>query len=75
MEHLATSIDSYLTGARDEANDLIDWAFDCGYAMGSNPFPLIVPCHRVTRGSQMPGAYVGGEQRRLTLNHLEDAHA
>jgi methylated-DNA-[protein]-cysteine S-methyltransferase len=42
-----------------------------GSIMGSNPIPIIVPCHRVTRGSEMPHAYVGGEQRRLTLNDFE----
>jgi Fe2+ or Zn2+ uptake regulation protein/O6-methylguanine-DNA--protein-cysteine methyltransferase len=46
-------------------------AYECGYAMGSNPIPIIAPCHRVTRGSEMPRAYVGGQQRRLTLNGFE----
>ena len=46
-------------------------AFDCGYAMGSNPVPLLVPCHRVSRGSQRPEVYVGGGQRLALIRGLE----
>ena len=46
-------------------------AFDCGYAMGSNPVPLLIPCHRVCRGSQRPEAYVGGPQRLRLIRQLE----
>jgi methylated-DNA-[protein]-cysteine S-methyltransferase len=46
-------------------------AFDCGYTMGNNPVPLLIPCHRVCRGSQRPEAYSGGAQRRRLLQELE----
>jgi Fur family transcriptional regulator, peroxide stress response regulator len=46
-------------------------AFDCGYTMGSNPVPLLIPCHRVGRGSERPAAYSGGLQRLRVLRQLE----
>jgi Fe2+ or Zn2+ uptake regulation protein/O6-methylguanine-DNA--protein-cysteine methyltransferase len=46
-------------------------AFDCGYAMGSNPLPLLIPCHRVSRGSQRPEVYVGGPQRLRLIRQFE----
>ena len=46
-------------------------AFDCGYAMGSNPVPLLIPCHRVCRGSQRPEAYVGGADGLALIQQLE----
>ncbi len=46
-------------------------AFDCGYTMGSNPVPLLCPCHRVTRGSQRPDVYVGGAEQLRLLQQLE----
>ncbi len=46
-------------------------AVDCGYAMGSNPVPLLIPCHRVCRGNQRPEAYSGGPQRLRLLRALE----
>lgn len=45
--------------------------FDCGYTMGSNPVPLLIPCHRVCRGGQRPKAYSGGPQRLALLRRLE----
>jgi methylated-DNA-[protein]-cysteine S-methyltransferase len=35
---------------------------DCGRAMGANPVPLLMPCHRVCRGSLRPEVYVGGPE-------------
>jgi Fe2+ or Zn2+ uptake regulation protein/O6-methylguanine-DNA--protein-cysteine methyltransferase len=46
-------------------------AYDCGYAMGRNPVPLLIPCHRVCRGSRRPEAYVGGPDRLRLLQQLE----
>jgi AraC family transcriptional regulator of adaptative response/methylated-DNA-[protein]-cysteine methyltransferase len=46
-------------------------AFDCGYAMGSNPLALLIPCHRVTRGSHRPDVYVGGPRRLHIVQELE----
>lgn len=44
---------------------------DCGYTMGSNPVPVLIPCHRVSRGSLRPAAYVGGSKRLRLLQELE----
>ncbi len=46
-------------------------AYDCGYAMGSNPIPMLLPCHRVARGSERPDVWVGGIERLLLIRELE----
>ena len=46
-------------------------AFDCGHAMGSNPVPLLVPCHRVCRSSRRPAAYTGGADGLRLIQQLE----
>jgi O-6-methylguanine DNA methyltransferase len=38
-----------------------------GLAFGSNPVAIVVPCHRITRGREVPDAYVGGPERRHQL--------
>jgi Fe2+ or Zn2+ uptake regulation protein/O6-methylguanine-DNA--protein-cysteine methyltransferase len=38
-----------------------------GLALGTNPLALVVPCHRVTRGRDIPGVYVGGTDRKRAL--------
>jgi Fe2+ or Zn2+ uptake regulation protein/O6-methylguanine-DNA--protein-cysteine methyltransferase len=42
-----------------------------GDALGSNPLVILIPCHRVTRGREVPDEYVGGAERRLALLELE----
>jgi O6-methylguanine-DNA--protein-cysteine methyltransferase len=39
--------------------------------MGANPVPVLIPCHRVCRGSQRPEVYTGGPQRLAVLRRLE----
>ncbi|MCW2995963.1 MAG: transcriptional repressor [Conexibacter sp.] len=46
-------------------------AHDRGLAVGTNPLALVVPCHRVTRGREIPGAYVGGPERKRWLRQHE----
>ena len=48
-------------------------ARDCGRLMGANPLALLVPCHRVSRGSDRPEVYVGGAERLRALRALEAA--
>ena len=42
-----------------------------GYAFGTNPMPIIFPCHRITRGDEQPSAYVGGPRRREAMLQVE----
>lgn len=42
-----------------------------GLTLGANPLVILVPCHRVMRGQEVPGDYVGGPARRLALCELE----
>jgi Fe2+ or Zn2+ uptake regulation protein/O6-methylguanine-DNA--protein-cysteine methyltransferase len=46
-------------------------AYDCGFALGTNPMPLLIPCHRVSRGTHGLEAYVGGADRLRVLQDLE----
>ncbi len=41
-----------------------------GNALGANPVPIVVPCHRVLRSSGSLGGYAGGlERKRWLLEH------
>ena len=41
-----------------------------GNALGSNPVPLLIPCHRVIRSDNTAGGYVfGSEAKRKLLEH------
>jgi methylated-DNA-[protein]-cysteine S-methyltransferase len=42
-----------------------------GNALGANPMPVIVPCHRVLRTGGALGGYTGGIERKQFLLHLE----
>ncbi|MFH1038166.1 MAG: MGMT family protein [PVC group bacterium] len=42
-----------------------------GNALASNPFPLIVPCHRVIRSDRHPGGYQGGRAMKRALLEKE----
>jgi len=42
-----------------------------GNALGSNPIPIVVPCHRVLRGGGALGGYAGGLERKRWLLELE----
>jgi methylated-DNA-[protein]-cysteine S-methyltransferase len=42
-----------------------------GNALGSNPVPIVVPCHRVLRSGGALGGYTGGIDRKVTLLRLE----
>jgi len=45
-----------------------------GNALGSNPIPIIVPCHRVLHSGGGLGGYTGGLERKRTLLAIEGAH-
>ena len=42
-----------------------------GNALGSNPMPIVVPCHRVLRTGGALGGYTGGLERKEFLLRLE----
>ena len=46
-----------------------------GNALGSNPIPIVVPCHRVVRTGGGLGGYTGGLDRKRALLRLEGALA
>jgi methylated-DNA-[protein]-cysteine S-methyltransferase len=42
-----------------------------GNALGANPIPIVVPCHRVVRAGGVIGNYGGGPERKVQLLELE----
>jgi len=44
-----------------------------GNALGSNPIPIVVPCHRILRTGGSLGGYGGGPERKEFLLKLEGA--
>jgi methylated-DNA-[protein]-cysteine S-methyltransferase len=42
-----------------------------GNALGSNPLPIIVPCHRVLQADGQLGGYTGGVERKRQLLSVE----
>ena len=42
-----------------------------GNALGSNPMPIVIPCHRVLHADGGIGGYTGGLDRKRTLLELE----
>lgn len=42
-----------------------------GNAMAGNPFPLVIPCHRVVRRDGSLGGFGGGPEMKKTLLELE----
>ncbi len=44
-----------------------------GNALGSNPIPIVIPCHRVLRAGGALGGYGGGVERKRWLLELEGA--
>jgi methylated-DNA-[protein]-cysteine S-methyltransferase len=46
-----------------------------GNALGSNPIPVVIPCHRVLRTGGQLGGYGGGVDRKEVLLELEGVRA
>ena len=42
-----------------------------GNALGANPMPIVVPCHRVVRAGGALGGYTGGVERKQLLLSVE----
>ena len=49
---------------------------DVGQALGHNPFPIIVPCHRVLAAGDKPGGFSanGGVKTKLKMLAIEGAY-
>ena len=60
----------------DIANELGVPAQPVGQACGSNPIPVIIPCHRVV-GAEGLGGYsaAGGVETKITLLKFENAYS
>ena len=65
------SVRSYRDVAASAGNDRAVRA--AGNALGSNPIPIVVPCHRVVRTGGGLGGYTGGLDRKRRLLQLEGA--
>lgn len=52
-------------------------ARDVGQALGKNPWPIVVPCHRVTAAGGKPGGFSarGGVTTKMKLLAIEGAKA
>jgi methylated-DNA-[protein]-cysteine S-methyltransferase len=44
-----------------------------GNALGTNPLPIVIPCHRVLHSSGGLGGYTGGLERKRALLEVEGA--
>ncbi|MGZ8666627.1 MAG: methylated-DNA--[protein]-cysteine S-methyltransferase [Solirubrobacterales bacterium] len=60
---------SYTEMARSAGNERAQRA--AGSALGSNPIPIVVPCHRVLRSGGALGGYGGGLAMKEALLELE----
>jgi methylated-DNA-[protein]-cysteine S-methyltransferase len=45
-----------------------------GNALGSNPIPIVIPCHRVLHSDGGLGGYTGGLDRKRELLAIEGHH-
>jgi methylated-DNA-[protein]-cysteine S-methyltransferase len=46
-----------------------------GNALGSNPLPIVIPCHRVVHSGGGLGGYTGGLDRKRTLLAIEQGQS
>lgn len=54
----------------------VELSRDVGQALGQNPFPIVVPCHRVLAANAKPGGFSanGGVKTKLKMLAIEGAH-
>ena len=62
-------VSSYRDVAREAGNERATRA--AGNALGSNPIPIVVPCHRVLRSGGGLGGYTGGLEKKERLLAIE----
>jgi methylated-DNA-[protein]-cysteine S-methyltransferase len=72
LEHIPYGeVRSYRDAAREAGNERAVRA--AGNALGANPIPIVVPCHRIVRTGGALGGYGGGPERKRFLLELEGA--
>jgi methylated-DNA-[protein]-cysteine S-methyltransferase len=64
----------YVTTYGDIARVVGGSARSVGRVEASNPFPLLIPCHRVVRSDLSIGGYGYGEQVKMELLQREERH-
>lgn len=42
-----------------------------GTILKNNPYPVIIPCHRIIKSNNIPGGYALGRKRKKALLRLE----
>src|SRR5262245_14159801 len=54
----------------------VELSRDVGQALGQNPFPIVVPCHRVLAAGGKPGGFSanGGVKTKLKMLAIEGAY-
>jgi methylated-DNA-[protein]-cysteine S-methyltransferase len=45
-----------------------------GTALGKNPIPIVIPCHRILRANGTLGGYLGGTEAKALLIETERTH-
>jgi methylated-DNA-[protein]-cysteine S-methyltransferase len=63
------SVSTYKRVAAEAGNERASRA--AGNALGANPLPIIVPCHRILHSTGGLGGYTGGVERKRALLALE----
>jgi methylated-DNA-[protein]-cysteine S-methyltransferase len=63
------SVSTYKRVAGEAGNERASRA--AGNALGSNPMPIVVPCHRILHSTGGLGGYTGGLERKRLLLALE----
>ena len=62
-------------GELAESVGRIEWARAVGQAVGANPIPVIIPCHRVVAADGRLGGFSGGLEVKVALLAVENLHA
>jgi methylated-DNA-[protein]-cysteine S-methyltransferase len=63
------SVSTYKRVASEAGNERASRA--AGNALGANPLPIVVPCHRIVHSTGGLGGYTGGLERKRALLALE----
>ncbi|MBV9717121.1 MAG: methylated-DNA--[protein]-cysteine S-methyltransferase [Solirubrobacterales bacterium] len=67
------SVSTYKQVAREAGNERASRA--AGNALGANPLPIVVPCHRILHSTGGLGGYTGGLERKRMLLQIESGQA